>query len=186
MTKKEKVLSVTDEINGKAKEIMKQGDKTSLEAKRFEFCNFLDEYYDKLSGSSELLITRKEEINFFTTTSKDFYTSIPISLITSIMTSFIFWCLEESEKISDATQNEPLITRLIFPCIIVILIIVFILWFSKTLINVHNERKKLSDYEKLNAKEYEIEIIDKLLEQRFDEYKVGVKSKLEATDETEI
>lgn len=186
MAKKEKVLSVTDEINGKAKEIMKQGDKTSLEAKRFEFCNFLDEYYDKLSGDSELLITRKEEINFFTTTSKDFYTSIPTSLITSIMTSFLFWSLDESEEISDATQNKPLITRVIFVCIIVIVIIVLIRWFFKMLINVHNERKKLSDYERLNVKEYEIKIIDKLLEQRFDEYKVGIKSKLEAADETTI
>lgn len=140
MAKKEKVLSVTDEINGKAKEIMKQGDKTSFEAKRFEFCNFLDEYYENLSGSSELLVVRKEEINFYTTTSKDFYTSILISLLTSAMISFIFWILDKGEEISDTTQNEPFSITLILVCTLSIVIIVFLRHLFKLLINLHNER----------------------------------------------
>lgn len=171
MAKKEKILSVTDEINSKAKEIMKQGDKTSLEAKRFEFCNFLDEYYENLSGSSELLVTRKEEINFYTTTSKDFYTSILISLLTSAIISFIFWTLDKGEEISDITKNSPFIITLILVCAFSIAISVFLRHFFKLLTNLHNERKKLSDYEKLNVKEYEIEKIDEILKKRFDNYK---------------
>ena len=37
--------------------------------------------------------------------------------------------------------------------------------------NIHNERKRLSDYEKLNVKEYEIKIIDEILNKRFENYK---------------
>ena len=177
MAKKEKVLSITDEINVKAKEVMKQGDKTSLEAKRFEFCNFLDEYYEKLSGSSELLITRKEEINFYTTTSKDFYSSILGSILTSAMISFLFWFIDESERFSELNPNTPIIVKIILLCFLSVGLVIFLGYIFKTIINLHNERKKLSDYEKLNVKEYEIGIIDLMLKQRFEKYKSEIENK---------
>ncbi len=177
MAKKEKTLSITDEINNKAKEIIKQGDKTSLEAKKFEMINFLDEYYENFSGSSDLLIARKEEINFYTTTSKDFYSSILISILTSAMISSLFWFLDESEEISESTQDAPLSVKVVLIIILSIGIIIFMYSLFKSLINIHNERKRLSDYEELNVKEYEIELIDKILKQRFDNYKTEIENK---------
>ncbi len=176
MGKKAKILSITDDINNKAKEIMKQNGKTSLEAKKYEFCNFLDEYYEKLTGCSELLITRKEEIYFYTTTSKDFYSSILISLLTSAIISFSFWFLDKSEEISKSTQDAPLSVKIILSIILCVGTSIFLYYLFNSLMNIHNERKRLSDYEKLNAKEYEIELIDKILNQRFVNYKTIIKN----------
>lgn len=176
MNKKLKKTSITDDINSKAKEIINQDNRTSLEAKKFEFCNFLDEYYNKLSGDSELLITRKEEINFYSTTSKDFYSSILISLLTSAIISFSFWFLDKSEEISKSTQDAPLSVKIILSIILCVGISIFLYYLFNSLMNIHNERKRLSDYEKLNAKEYEIELIDKILNQRFVNYKTIIKN----------
>lgn len=190
MVKKKKPLSLTDEINNKAKEIMKQGDKTSHEAKKLEMINFLDEYYENLSGSSELLVTRKEEISFYATTSKDYYITISSSLISSLIISFLFWGINESEKIS---STEAPLTMKIFVSAVLIAMITAVFKFAITsLFQMHNERKKLSDYEKLNVKEYEINLIDKILEQRFKIYKTEIENKNnsiikeEETNETTI
>ncbi len=177
MNKKLKKTSITDDINSKAKEIINQDNRTSLEAKKFEFCNFLDEYYNKLSGDSELLITRKEEINFYSTTSKDFYSSILISILTSAMISFLFWILDKTEEIYKSMPNSSFILNIILSAIFSGGILVFLYYVIKVLNNIHNERKKLSDYEKLNVKEYEIQKIDEILEKKYKKYQIDIKNK---------
>ena len=142
MNKKLKKTSITDDINSKAKEIINQDNRTSLEAKKFEFCNFLDEYYNKLSGDSELLITRKEEINFYSTTSKDFYSSILISILTSAMISFLFWILDKTEEIYKSMPNSSFILNIILSAIFSGGILVFLYYVIKVLNNIFTPYEK--------------------------------------------
>ena len=93
------------------------------------------------------------------------------------MISFLFWFIDESERFSELNPNAPIIVKIVLWCFLSVGLVIFLGYIFKTIINLHNERKKLSDYEKLNAKEYEIKIIDRVLKQRFEKYKSEIENK---------
>ena len=135
-----------------------------------------------LGFTTYAFVKNKEEILFFTTTSKDIYSSILISLITSAIISLMFWIIGQGEEISKITTTAPLIVKIIIAVIWSVGLLSLVTYLFKTLINVHNERKKLSDYEILCAKEYEITKIDDILAKRFENHKKEVEAKPKKTE----
>ncbi len=178
---KKKRPSITSKMNVKVREIMKQGEETSLEAKKLEFCNFLDEYYHKYSGNSDLLVVRREEIKFYATTSKDILLSFIISITTSFIISSIFEFLDEYESSISDLHDASIIVRAFFLVLMVLLVVALLVTLLVIVVRTHNERKELSEYEKLNVKDYEIKLIDEILDRRYDDFKAKNGSKNKKT-----
>lgn len=174
---KKKTFSISTKMNKKSDEIINQLTETSYEAKRIEMMNYLDDYYSKFNGPSDALIERLNDINFFSSTSKDLEASLLIGVISSAMITMLF----EITKLNNGenTQSDFLLNLFISVIISALVTLVVIIAF-KFIYDVFQSRKKLSSYEILHISDYEKQLIEDILnyrlkKEKFKPIKVKVK-----------
>ena len=80
--------------------IINDGEKTSLEDKRIKFQNYVENYYNNFTGASDVLVSRLNDIDFYTSTSKDLITSAIVGIITSTIVSILFNLDNDLDKMS--------------------------------------------------------------------------------------
>ena len=155
---------LTKKINEKAAQIARESPEISLDVKRQQFKNYIDEFYRDFSGTSELLVERLREINFFDTSYKDIWTSFLIGAGTSMLVTFV------SDFADISSSNDKIVSVLLWLVAIILVVTVgtFFLW--KVLLHtIFIKKEPSTSYELLNLSEYEIKKINGILEKRMDE-----------------
>ena len=115
---------LTKKINEKAAQIARESPEISLDVKRQQFKNYIDEFYRDFSGTSELLVERLREINFFDTSYKDIWTSFLIGAGTSMLVTFV------SDFADISSSNDKIVSVLLWLVAIILVVTVgtFFLW----------------------------------------------------------
>lgn len=155
---------LTEKINEKAAQIARESPEISLDVKRQQFKNYIDEFYRDFSGTSELLVERLREINFFDTSYKDIWNSFLIGAGTSMLVTFV------SDFADISSSNDKIVSVLLWLVAISLVVTVgtFFLW--KVLLHtIFIKKEPSTSYELLNLSEYEIKKINDILEKRMDE-----------------
>jgi len=155
---------LTEKINEKAAQIARESPEISLDVKRQQFKNYIDEFYRDFSGTSELLVERLKEIEFFTVSYKDILISYLIGAGTSVLITIV------SDFADISSSNDKIVSVLLWLVAIILVVTVgtFFLW--KVLLHTIFVKKEPStSYELLNLSEYEIKKINDILEKRMDE-----------------
>ena len=156
MSKKQNKNIITYDMQNKANEIINEGERTSLESKRINFQNYIKEYYNNFTGSSDILVKRYHDIDFYASTLKDILSSMLIGILTSTIVTLVFSYIDEE-------INIHIFWKIVIYIIIYILIIVLII---KFILEILNMRNKLYNYEKLHCEKFEKEIIERILDER--------------------
>ncbi len=167
MSKKQNKNIITQDIQVKANVIINEGEKTSLEDKRIKFQNYVENYYNNFTGASDVLVSRLNDIDFYTSTSKDLITSAIVGIITSTIVSILFNLDNDLDKMSG------IIGKLLSG----IIIFIFLLWLLNLLMKKFEERKTLNNYEKLHCEEFEKEIIERILDKRLKQAEETISEK---------
>lgn len=155
---------LTEKINEKAAQIARELPEISLDVKRQQFKNYIDEFYRDFSGTSELLVERLKEIEFFTVSYKDILISYLIGAGTSVLITIV------SDFADISSSNDKIVSVLLWLVAIILVITVgtFFLW--KVLLHtIFIKKEPSTSYELLNLSEYEIKTINDILEKRTNE-----------------
>lgn len=155
---------ITEKIDEKATQIANDPSEISLDVKRQQFKNYIDEFYRDFSGTSELLVERLKEIEFFTVSNKDILTSYLIGATTSLAVTFI----TNFAGLSFGINN---IVSILLGLVVNTLVVIFSAFFLvKVLLHtIFLKKEPSTSYELLNLSEYEIETINDILEKRMEE-----------------
>ena len=155
---------LTEKINEKAAQIARELPEISLDVKRQQFKNYIDEFYRDFSGTSELLVERLKEIEFFTVSYKD----ILISYLIGAGTSVLITIVSDFADISSSIDKIVSVLLWLVAIILVITVGTFFLW--KVLLHtIFIKKEPSTSYELLNLSEYEIKTINDILEKRTNE-----------------
>lgn len=155
---------LTEKINEKAAQIARESPEISLDVKRQQFKNYIDEFYRDFSGTSELLVERLREINFFDTSYKDIWNSFLIGAGTSVLITIV----SDFADISSSIDKIVSVLLWLVAIILVITVGTFFLW--KVLLHtIFIKKEPSTSYELLNLSEYEIKTINDILEKRTNE-----------------
>ena len=158
---------LTEKIDEKAAQIVRDSSEISLDVKRQQFKNYIDEFYRDFSGTSELLIERLKDIKLLTVSYKGILTSFLVGATTSIFINALDFIWKLSSEI---TKDDGPIWRLIVLAVS-IAVSIFGAWFLvKVLIHTMVfEKEPSTSYELLHLSEYEIKTINDILEKRMNE-----------------
>ena len=155
---------LTEKINEKAAQIARESPEISLDVKRQQFKNYIDEFYRDFSGTSELLVERLREIIFFYTSYKDIWNSFLIGAGTSVLITIV----SDFADISSSIDKIVSVLLWLVAIILVITVGTFFLW--KVLLHtIFIKKEPSTSYELLNLSEYEIKTINDILEKRTNE-----------------
>ena len=155
---------LTKKINEKAAQIANDSSEISLDAKRQQFKSYIDEFYRDFSGTSELLVERLKEIEFFTVSYKDILISYLIGATTSLVVTF----MTNFAGLSFGIDN---IVSVLLGLVVNALVVIFGAFFLvKVLLHtIFLKKEPATSYELLNLSEYEIKTINDILEKRMEE-----------------
>lgn len=160
---------LTEKINEKAAQIVRDSPGISLDVKRQQFKNYIDQFYCDFSGTSELLVERLKEIDFFDTSYKDTLISFLIGAATSVFIEIVTFTTGFATNFFN--NNNIFIIGCLIVLAVNILVLILGVWFLlKVLIHTMFFKKESStSYESLHLSEYEIKTINDILEKRMDE-----------------
>ena len=165
-----KPSKITIDIKTKVYNISKDDNIISFDDKLFKIQLEIENYYINEKLKTENIILRKNEIEFYEKTLKSVCTSALFGMLVTIYLSFVTKLSTFSTYI-----EKTFLENIVMIIVVLISVICVVLVLITATFKVLNSQKTLSLYNSYNLKDFEEDIIKKILLKRKDSYKAEVK-----------